>query len=50
MENKGAAVASILVIDDDEALRLLLREMLEPDGHRSVKPPTEKGWPPSCSY
>ncbi|MCC6141836.1 MAG: response regulator [Nitrospira sp.] len=27
-------MASILVIDDDEALRLLLREMLETDGHR----------------
>ncbi|MEK7337311.1 MAG: response regulator [Nitrospirota bacterium] len=27
-------MASILVIDDDEALRLLLREMLEADGHQ----------------
>jgi len=26
-------VASILVIDDDEALRLMLREMLQADGH-----------------
>ena len=26
-------MASILVIDDDEALRLLLREMLQADGH-----------------
>ncbi|ULA64545.1 MAG: Response regulator [Nitrospira sp.] len=27
-------MASILVIDDDEALRLLLREILEADGHQ----------------
>jgi two-component system response regulator (stage 0 sporulation protein F) len=27
-------VASILVIDDDEALRLLLREILQADGHQ----------------